>query len=308
MAELDDPAVLTERMLRLSQAPPFSFLSTEELATVVSAGREMVCTTRTVLVPAEQAADAHYVALTGRLRALRNGKPILDEVVRTVYGGLSLLSGDCLPADVVAEPGTVLFVLDRDVLSALLEENGSLGRTFLRAMSQRLIQLRHGQTVASGSTIRIQRPGVASLDLVARMLVLRDALELESRSLPVLTQLARSAQIRRTPAGRPMWNSEAGPADVVVVVQGSFELCQIGVDPERIRPGQALGLVEAIAGVPMPCEGNTFSETTSIVLSHGELQEAIEDHDDFAQDLLRLLPREFRRRLYAGATDLQAVD
>jgi hypothetical protein len=58
----------------------------------------------------------------------------------------------------------------------------------------------------------------------------------------------------------------------------------------------------------MPCEGNTFSETTSIVLSNGELQEAIEDHDDFSQDLLRLLAQEFRRRLYAGATDLQAVD
>jgi CRP-like cAMP-binding protein len=304
MADLEDPAVLTERMLRLAQAPPFSFLLTEDLQTVVSAGREVVCTSRTLLVPAEQRADAHYVALTGRLRALRNGKPVLDDIVRTVYGGLSLLSEDGIPADVVAEPGTVLFVLDRDVFSALLEENGSLGRTLLHAMSEHLIQLRRGQTVTSGSTVRIQPSGPGALDLVARMLLLRDALGLESRSLPVLTQLARSAQVRRTPAGRPMWNSEAGPADVVVVVQGSLELCQVGVDPERIRPGQALGLVEAIAGVPMPCEGNTFAETTSIVLSHGELQEAIDDHDDFALDLLRLLAVEFRRRLFAGAFDL----
>jgi CRP-like cAMP-binding protein len=304
MPDLDDPAVLTERMLRLAQAPPFSFLSTEQLQTVVSAGREVVCPTRTLLVPAEQRPDAHYVALTGRLQALRNGKPVLDEVVRTVFGGLSFLSDTGLSADVVAEPGTVLFVLDRDVMFALLEENGSIGRTFLNAMSQRLIDLRRGDTVASGSTVRIQHPGVTSLDMVARMLLLRDALELESRSLPVLTQLARSSQVRRTPAGRPTWNSESGPADVVVVVQGSLELCRVGVDPERIRPGQALGLVEAIAGVPMPCDGITFAETTSIVLSHGELLEAIEDHDDFCQDLLRLLALEFRRRLYAGVTDV----
>jgi CRP-like cAMP-binding protein len=277
------------------------------VATLAAAGREVVCSARTLLVPAGQRAEAHYVALTGRLRALRNGKPVLDDVVREVYGGLSMLGDAPISADVVAEPGTVLFVLDRDVFFCLVEEDGSLGRALLRAMSHRLIELRRGDTVASGSAIRIQRSGLASLDLVARMLLLRDALDLESRSLPVLTQLARSTQVRRTPAGSPMWAPGASVADVVVLVQGSMELCRVGVDPERVRAGHALGLVEAVAGVPMPCDGFTFSETTSVILSHAELQEAIEDHDDFCQDLLRLFSLEFRRRLFAGLDEVSAA-
>jgi CRP-like cAMP-binding protein len=297
MPELDQ-AAMTERVLRLGRTGPLNHLNTQELDLLASAGREVVCTRRTMLVPAQERATALYVPLTGRLTAVRDGQPVPGDPVRNFYGGTSLLSDAVISADVVAEPGTVLFVLDRDAFFAVLEEHGDFQRTLLRIFSERLIELRGSELVISGTHASTGPTKLPSADVLSRMRLLRDALELQSRSLPVLAQLARAAHVRRTPAAGMVWENDGADASVVVVVEGAVDVRFKGVVQRRIHPGEGVGLTEAIASAPMACEGIAVDQATTVELSCAEMQEAIEDHDDFCQDLIRVMALEMHKRIF----------
>jgi hypothetical protein len=63
-----DPAMLAERVLRLSRSPPFDQMPVEDVTVLAAAGREQSFPTRTVLVHAGERSMAHYVPLAGRLQ------------------------------------------------------------------------------------------------------------------------------------------------------------------------------------------------------------------------------------------------
>lgn len=298
MAELD-PATLTERVLRLGRAPPLNELTTPELTLLALAGREVVYTKRTLLIPARDRAPALYVPLTGRLKALRNGEAVPGDPLRDFYGGTSLLSDSVISADVVAEPGTALFVLDRDVFLSLMEEHGALARSLLKHFSQRVLELRGDEIVTSGKRASDVAKVPAS-DVLARMLLLRDALGLQSRSLPVVAQLARGAHVQRTPSGKGLWAASPEPARVVVVIQGAIDVLRNAAVVGRVNAGESVGLVEAVAQAPFGYSGVAVEEVTTLELSGAEVQEAIEDHDDFCQDLIRLLAFELHKRAFGA--------
>jgi CRP-like cAMP-binding protein len=66
-----------------------------------------------------------------------------------------------------------------------------------------------------------------------------------------------------------------------------------------VEPGEALGLVEAVAGIPMEEQAVTLQETTVVVLSHPELTEAIEDDDPLCFELIR----SFSAQIWAVVVD-----
>lgn len=162
MPELD-AAVITERVLHLLRTPLFEHLSPPQLETVAAAGREVVYPRRTVLVPEGQRPTALYVALTGRLRALHAGQPLAGDPVQQFYGGLGVLSGFSVIADIVIEPGTVLFVLDEDGLRSLLEENSSIARAMLRSLAARALDTRRGTIVGPSGSVRVEAARTGSL-------------------------------------------------------------------------------------------------------------------------------------------------
>jgi CRP-like cAMP-binding protein len=305
MADLDPPAI-TERVLRLGRIPPMNRLTTTELELLATAGREVVYTRRTLLVPSDERAMAFYVALTGRLTALRDGQPVPGDPIREFYGASSMLGDAVLAADIVAEPGTVLFVLDRDAFFAVLEEHGAFQRSLLRILSGRVMELRQGEVVTSGRPVGNQFSELPTSDLLFRMRLFREALGLESRSLPVLAQLVRSARLRQTAPAGVIWDTAGGPASAVVVVQGAFEVRREGVAARRVLPTECVGFTEAVAGVPIAYEGFAVGDTTTAELSSAEIHEAIEDHDDFCQDLIRVMALEIHRRTLVSAVAMHA--
>jgi CRP-like cAMP-binding protein len=300
MSELE-PGSMTERVLRLGRVPPLNRLTTAELELLASAGREVLYTKRTLLVPADERAMAFYVALTGRLTAVRGGQPVPGDPIREFYGASAMVGDAVLAADIVAEPGTVLFVLDRDAFFAVLEEHGALQRSLLRIMSLRVLELRKGGIVTSGVAIGEQRSDFPVSDLLFRMRLFRDALGLESRSLPVLAQLVRSVHFRQTSPGGVLWDGSNVPANVVVALRGAIDAGREGTATTRLRPIESVGLTEAVAGVPMAFEGLAVGETTTVELKSAELQEAIEDHDDFCLDLFRVMAHEMHRLTLASS-------
>jgi len=305
MGDLDQ-AALTERVLRLGNLAPWNRLTTAELDLIASAGREVVSATRTLLVPAEERSSALFIALSGRLRAVRNGQPVPGDPVREFYGGASLLGDSVISADIVAEPGTVLYVLDRDTFFSVLEEHGALQRSLLRVMSRQALEMRGEEIVTSGAAAGPQPVALSSSDLLSRMRILRETLGLEWHSLPVIAQLARAALVRRTKPGGAIWQKANGSASVVVVLEGAVDALRPGVVTKRVRPGEGVGMVEALAAAPMAYEGVAATDTLTVEVTAAELQEAIEDHDDFCQDLVRVIALELNSRNFKGLVGAHA--
>ena len=69
-----------------------------------------------------------------------------------------------------------------------------------------------------------------------------------------------------------------------------------GAAERTARPGEVLGLVEAVAGVPIGLQA-TATPTTALLLSHHELAEDIED-----EDALCLEFKSFSRLLWTEIT------
>src|SRR5215813_12744520 len=271
MAELD-PAVVTERVLQLRHARPFDAIPASELAQFAGAGREVVCSTRTTLVSEGERASAHWVALTGRLRAVRPaGVPFPGDRIENGFGGLSILSDRPMPCDLVAEAGSVLLVLDADNFFAVLDENGGLTRSLLRTMASgiRDFRRRAGRSVPQVTDAANILPD--ALDVVARVVLLREALRLSSRSIPVLVRLARAARVERVAARATLWDPGLTPADLVILPAR-----ENGPDRDPVG-GRAYGLVESLAGEAMGGPGTARQDSTRLVVSASEIQEVVED-------------------------------
>jgi CRP-like cAMP-binding protein len=309
MPELDS-ATLAERVLRLSRSPLFDRMSVEDLTLIAAAGREEVIPVRTVLVRAGERASAHYVQLAGRLHLMH--MPELGPVTaQPGVGALSVLGGAVLPADLVAEAGTVLLVLDRDALLGVLEEHGHVARSLLRLLAAKLLEARRLAPVAPPPP---RPPPTVRLDLVARMLTLRDALGLGIDGMATVARLARVARARQYEAGSIV-ASEDQPADVLVLLEGSLEITSTEGSARSVSPGEVLGFAQAVAGVAVDGQLIATSESTALLLPHRELAEDIEDDDALCLELIRsfaaqlwvaLKAAKFDRRLWEAQPQSQA--
>ena len=227
---------------------------------------------------------AHYVPLAGRLR-LEGGGPVFEATgMHGGLGALSVLGNVALPAELVAEPGSVLLVLDRDALLGVLEEHGHVARTFLRILALKLLELRRKHGAVSRPPP--SPPPTVRLDLVSRMLILREALGLGIDGMATIARLARVARARQFPAGDLICDA-AQQADVLILLEGSLALSGPAARGRTVGPGEVLGLVEAVAGVPVALRAIANLETTALVLSHHELAEDIEDEDSLCLELVR---------------------
>jgi len=276
-----DPATLAERVLRLSRSPPFDLMPVEDVTVLAAAGREQSFPARTVLAHAGERTMAHYVPLAGRLRL--SDRPLVE--VQATHGGvgaLSVLGNVVLPGDLVAEAGSVLLVLDRDALLGVLEEHGHVARTVLRLLATKLLEFRR----TSSPPRPARPPPTMRLDLVSRMLTLREALGLGIDGMATIARLARVAHARQYETGSSIFEGHQ-PADVLILLQGSLSLKAPGAAERTARAGEVLGLVEAVAGVPIGLQATATSDTTALMLSHHELAEDIEDEDALCLELIR---------------------
>jgi CRP-like cAMP-binding protein len=281
MPELD-PATLAERVLQLSRSPLFDRLSVEDLTLIAAAGREEVVPVRTVLAREGERASAHYVLLAGQLH-LGHVPELGAATARPGVGALSVLSGTVLPADLVADAGSVLLVLDRDALLGVLEEHGHVARSLLRLLAAKLLEARRLAPVAPPPP---RPPPTVRLDLVSRMLTLRDALGLGMDGMATVARLARVARARQYEAGSIV-ASEDQPADVLVLLEGSLELTSPESPARTYLPGQVLGFAQAVAGVNVHGQLTATSESTALVLPHRELAEDVEDDDALCLELIK---------------------
>lgn len=285
---------VAERVLHLRARPELEQVPVGDLAPLAAAGREVSYSSRTVLVPRGEPAPAAYVALSGRMRALRDGSPLPGDPVVKAFGAYALFGGAVFDADIVAEPGALLLVLDADVVREALEDAPSLLRSLLRGFAGNILRDRaQGDAREPRTPVTEPPPGwLQSPDLAERMFLLQQALQLGPGGLTVLGQLARAAEVRADGLDRELWSPGTPVGEVRLVLGGTLQILPGPTGGWTAERGHFLGLVEVLAESPWQHRARVTLPSTSLVIPASEVAAVLEDHFQLGLEVLRRLARE----------------
>jgi CRP-like cAMP-binding protein len=288
---------IADRVLALTRLSPYDMLPPDELSLIALAGRERTLPTRSTLVEAGERPEALYLPLHGRLGLFLGGQEWSPKANPAHLAGLALHGRIRLPADLVAAAGTVVLIVEREALLALLEEHGVLSRHLLRALAWQLRSCRQ----SSGSISRgLSESLPTATDLVSRMFVLRETLGLGIEAVAAVARLARVARELRLAPGMTLVPSPRD-ADVLILTRGALRLVRPDGTRRLARPGEVLGLPEAVAGIPLGQRAIADVATWVLNIPHGEVSSAIEDDDVLRFQLIRAFAAELSAGVIACA-------
>lgn len=142
---------VVERVLALHDVPLFEAVPGRVLAAVAARAVEVSVEAGDVVI-AEGAHEDHlFVLVTGRLRAVHEGRLLRDLVPGATVGELAALLPEPRSATVTAVEPTLLLRIDKPVLDELLVEYPELAVGVIRTL---VMMLRHGPRDAPGGTSR----------------------------------------------------------------------------------------------------------------------------------------------------------
>ena len=281
-----------ERLLHLRTLPILGTLAPEDLGLVADQTRTRVFEKGAVLLRPGEPIAAVHVIVEGRVR-LKRGEQILGLATPGAgVGGLGFLARDPNGVEAVAEDEVVALELEGDTLDEILEDRFPILQHVLRETSKGLIDLWHrAPRECLAAQTRMSAPGFESpLDLVQRMLFLRDSLPFIRASVSALADLARNLVELRFEPGTVLWRRGEPARQVQLLVDGRVA-CSAPIEGFCLepRPGFPLGGLDAVAGTPRwydaVCEG-------PVVTLSGDIEtlfDLFEDNSDVAMAYLAQL-------------------
>jgi CRP-like cAMP-binding protein len=300
-----------ERMLHLRRIQLLKGLPPAYLAVMAEAVRERFFSKGTVLLREGEPVGAIHVVIEGSVDLRRRGRPMGLAQAGAAVGGLGLLARDNAGIEAMAKEDTYTLELDAETVRELLEDHFPIYHHLLREVSRQLLFL---QAKAPRGEMprgpRIEPPGAPSrreMNLVERILMLRQFTPFARASINALAELCRTVTEVRFPAGVSLWK-EGDSARTVILLADGFVMTSRGDGggPGRVGPGEGLGVVEAIAEAPRWFDAVT---ETPVVGLHGNIESLIdvfEDNFEMAMDYMAAFTR-FILEGIERATDAQAL-
>ena len=222
----DGPAVL-ERMLVLRSLPAFSGLADEVLAGIARRVRERVVEPGEVLQRAEQPVNRVWVVADGLLKLVDGGRVINRTERRVGFGILGMLAERRAAYSVVADRRSRVLALDRESLLDVMDEDFTVLAHVLRFLSSLIV------TTYVDLEIDFQAPEQVwpvpghlvhdrPLDLVERVLAVRQVPAFGRSSLDSVARYARLLEERRVPAGSTLWKEGEPCSTYAHLVRGTL--------------------------------------------------------------------------------------
>jgi len=289
---------LGERLLALRGFSLLAALPASELALVARLSRERDLQPGDQLAAAGDSVQAVQLIVSGQVTLSRAGRPVPHTGDLETIGLLPLAAGVPHPFTALAADAVHALEIDADLVAEVLEDDFGLFTRVLRLGAAAALAAsppagvhppdgdllgRRGQMRALGSAP--WRPGLAPLDAAQKLLALRATALL--RTLPVdgLAALAKRLEPVQLRPGAELRVRE-GTGEVLLLVAG-----RVTTSGGELAPGDAPGLLEALAGAAPAFELRTLTPAQLLRTTAADLFDVLEDHHATGRALLAEIVR-----------------
>jgi CRP-like cAMP-binding protein len=235
-----------------------------------------------------------YFVVEGELLAEREGKPFGRFGARSVLGGLGAFAREPQSMSFTAVQDTVALRLHATDMLEVFEDHYDLLQAGIEGLARNGIELRRRLQPHAGYDAPAQRdpdePLVEPLGLIERMLVLRASLAVQTH-IDELAELGRAAQEVHYRKGSPLWFEGERATHLLVVVRGKVQAETSGGLSFQFGPGDLVGALDTLAGVPRWFDARAESNVIALALERDALLDLIEDQAELGFDILRMLAR-----------------
>ena len=283
------------RILQLTRFPSMvGGLPPSELAFLAEVLQERVFPKGTYLLRPGEPVRSIYLLLAGKVHVRRRGRDLGHVVKWGGIGGFNMFARDEEGLEVVAEKEVTALELQANALFELLEDRYAILRHVIRELCRTFIQLMSQHAVPASLVGRVMT-GLPErdLDLVDRIVFLRQSLTFSHSSIDALSHVARWITEQHFEPEVTLW-SDGDPATQAHLIVGGSVHCRSrdGRLDFRLGPGSPLGAVESMAEVP---RWYTAVTETSVVALSGDVEgllDVFEDNYAVALDYVGALARE----------------
>lgn len=245
------------------------------------------------LVRAGEPFGAAFLIVEGLLELSYQGMPLGPYGSGEAVGMLAGLARDAGGWSCRTLRPSTLLVLRVSELFEVFEDHFELLQGALIKLSTDAIGWRRKLLPSAGYSSKLRTPciacGRAELGLVERTLHLRHTIGLEESHVDQLTELARAATELRVPAGTRLWAASEPASQALAVVSGVVRCQTLEGAHFRIGPGQLLGNLETIAGLPRWYDAQAERDLVALSLDGETIVDVWEDHPTLGFAFLRKL-------------------
>ena len=295
------------RRLFGSDAP----LSNEALAAISRLSRAQRVASQTVLARTGEPFRSVYLVIDGLLELSRDGQSLGLFGGGTGVGVISALAQDQTGFSCVALAESTLLVLRVEDLLEVMEDHFELMHGALRNLAADVIGWR--RSLPEAGFLDQAGPaclgcGEQPLGLVERIFYLRRTIGLERSYIDELAQLARASRELRCGAGTQLWSTGDRADHLVIVVDGAVQGETLEGARFQFGPGDILGNLDTIAGVPRWFDARAKRDLVALTLDSEAIVDVWEDHPDLGFAFLRMLSRLLLSlRLHAAKLQMTAA-
>ncbi|HEU4612872.1 MAG TPA: cyclic nucleotide-binding domain-containing protein [Kofleriaceae bacterium] len=261
------------RMLSLRQFPLFDTADLDEVATVAENLVETSIPAGTIVASRGVRMHGVHLILDGHIETRPRGQ---HWGPRSVFGALEVFADREAAHTAVAATDLRTLHLSGSEVGELLEDNFGVLLAAVRELASRLL-------VAAPLTSRPTQPVPCSgpLDLVERLIVLRQQLPFASARLQALATLAHASDEVLWPAHSTIVRTGDAATSAFVIVDGAA-VARRGDTVHTLGPGSPIGHLETLAGVQHGMTVETTLPVRALRSSGTAILDVLEDHTDVA--------------------------
>lgn len=279
-------AARVERILRLRSIRLLRDVPPVHLAAVAEHAVPASVPAGDRLVEAGIAPDAVHLILAGRVRVSRPGRPPVEAGPGDIVGFTHLLARVATGLEARALEDTTTLRLGWETLLDLWEDHFPVLLAAIRFLGRRSLEAL-GQLPPGARFDRGRDPPVpagSALNLVDRLLTLRESANFPDDTLDALAEMARHVSEVRFAAGDRIWRSGDPAGDFLLLHAGAVRAERPGSPGGHfaLGPGRTVGMQETLCDRSRWYDAVVERPVTALRVAREPFLDILEDHFDLA--------------------------
>jgi CRP-like cAMP-binding protein len=283
-----------ERVLLLRKTAVVGTLPALAIGRVAEYARERSFPSGADLLRAGEPAGSLYYVVEGQVRLRRRGQDLGLAGAGRGVGELALLARDAEGLEARAEVDTLTLQLTRESVLEMFDDHFAIFQHVLREMCRQIIRLLRRLPPDSVRGVPPLRPievGEREMDLVERILFLRQAAPFRRSSINALAELSRAVTEVRFEPNTVLWEEGFSSRAVFLIAQGSVR-CESALGYRMtVGAGNPVGGVEAMGEVPRWYQAVTETPVVALAGDVDTLLDVFEDNMEMGVDYLAIMAR-----------------